>query len=131
MRFFSGAHPPGGTGDFADPEYVQALLGQLTAVFDQGLALPRGRSQTVEVLTFGDVVGYFTGERPGDPRIKAGALLSAAHPEGRVLFQVFLDSADRLCRDPSGTPYGRRVIARRIDDELAGYLGGGDLLIFR
>ena len=131
MRFFSGARPPGGKGDFADPEYVQALLGQLTAVFDQGLALPRRRSQTVEVLTFGDVVGYFTGERPDDPRITSGALLSAGHPEGRVLFQVFLDGADRLCRDPSGTPYGRRVVARRIDDELAGYLGGGDVLIFR
>jgi hypothetical protein len=33
--------------------------------------------------------------------------------------------------DPSGTPYGRRIIARRLDDELLGYLGGGELLIFR
>ncbi len=137
MRRFRGRRSPGGEGDdhadrsFADPGYVQAVLGQLTAVFDQALDLPRGRSQTVEVLTFGDVAGYFTDERPGDPRIRAGALLSAGHPTGRVVFQVFLDGDDRLCRDPSGTPYGRRVIAGRLDDELIDFLGGGDLLIFR
>lgn len=135
MRFYPGARPPGGQGDrdrsITDPEYVRDVLGQLAAVFDAGLALPRRRSQTVDVLTFGDVARYFTDERPGDPRITAGALLFAGHPEGRVLFQVFLDGADRLCRDPSGTPYGRRVIARRLDDELIDYLGGGDLLIFR
>jgi hypothetical protein len=77
------------------------------------------------------VVGYFTDERPDDPHIKAGALLSAGHPRGRVVFQVFLDDADRVCGDASGTPYGRRVIASRLDDELNDYLGGGDLLIFQ
>jgi len=138
MRFFGGARSPrnadgGGRRNrpLADPGYVQDVLAQLTAVFDQALDLPRRRSQAVDTLTFGDVVGYFTAERPDDPRIKAGALLSAGHPRGRVVFQVFLDDADRVCGDASGTPYGRRVIAGRLDDELNDYLGGGDLLIFR
>jgi len=116
MRFSGGAD---GDRPFSDPGYVQALLAQLAGVFDQAADLRR-RSQTVDTLTFGDVVGYFTDERPGDPRITSGALLS-----------VFLDDADRVCRDPSGTPYGRRVVARRLDDELTDYLGGGALLIFR
>ena len=127
MRFSGGAD---GDRPFSDPGYVQALLAQLAGVFDQAADLRR-RSQTVDTLTFGDVVGYFTDERPGDPRITSGALLSAEHPKGRQVFQVFLDDADRVCRDPSGTPYGRRVIARRLDDELTDYLGGGALLIFR
>jgi len=127
MRFSGGAD---GDRPFSDPGYVQALLAQLAGVFDQAADLRR-RSQTVDTLTFGDVVGYFTDERPGDPRITSGALLSAEHPKGRQVFQVFLDDADRVCSDPSGTPYGRRVVARRLDDELTDYLGGGALLIFR
>ena len=77
------------------------------------------------------MTGYFAGQRPADPRVTASALLSAAHPRGRLVFQVFLDEADRVCADASGAPYGRRVIARRLDDELLDYLGGGNLLIFR
>jgi hypothetical protein len=77
------------------------------------------------------VTAYFAAGRPGDPRVKAGALLSAAHPGGRQVFQVFLDAADRVCADASGAPYGRQIIARRLDDELLDYLGGGHLLIFR
>jgi hypothetical protein len=138
MRFFGGGRSPRnadggkrGNRPLVDPGYVQAVLAQLTAVFDQALDLPRRRSSSVDTLTFGDVVGYFTDERPDDPRIKAGALLAAAHPRGRVVFQVFLDDADRVCGDASGTPYGRRVIAGRLDDELNDYLGGGELLIFQ
>ena len=128
MRVSGGAH---GDRPFSDPGYVQAVLAQLGGVFDQAADLPRRRSQTVDTLTLSDVVGYFTDEHPGDPRITSGALLSAEHPKGRQVFQVFLDDADRLCSDPSGTPYGRRVIARRLDEELTDYLGGGALLIFR
>jgi hypothetical protein len=133
MRFFGSTRSADERGNrpLADPRYVQAVLGQLTAVFDQALELPRRRSAEVHMLTFGDVAGYFADERPDDPRIKAGALLSAGHPRGRVVYQVFLDEADRVCGDASGTPYGRRVIAGRLDDELNDYLGGGDLLIFQ
>jgi len=77
------------------------------------------------------VTTYFAGQRPGDPRVKAGALLSVPDPDGRQVFQVFLDATDRLCADASGVPYGRRVIARHLDDDLLDYLGGGHLLIFR
>jgi hypothetical protein len=52
-------------------------------------------------------------------------------PGGRLVFQVFLDEADRVCAGPSGAPYGRQVIAGHLDDDLLDYLGGGDLLIFR
>jgi len=58
-------------------------------------------------------------------------LLSAGQPPGRVVFQVFLDEADQVCGDASGTPYGRRILARHLDAELTDYLGGGDLLIFQ
>jgi hypothetical protein len=131
MSFFGGARERK-SRPLADPRYVADVLGRLTAVFDQALDLPRRRSIDVDMLTFGDVMSYFTGERPDDPQIKAGALLLSAGPgPERVVFQVFLDDADQVCGDASGTPYGRRILARRLDAELTDYLGGGDLLVFQ
>ena len=137
MRFFHGGRPPGNPGvERRDrlcglPVTDAGLPGQLAAAFSEPPGRRRRRPVTVEVLTLGDVTGYFAGQRPADPRIRAGALLSAAHPRGRLVFQVFLDEADRVCAGPSGAPYGRQVIAGHLDDELLDYLGGGDLLIFR
>jgi hypothetical protein len=105
-----------------------AVAGQLIAAFAEPPGPPPA---AVDTLTLRDVTAYFAGQRPGDPRVKAGALLSAPHPDGRQVVQVFLDAADRVFADASGAPYGRRVIARRLDDDLLDYLGGGNLLIFR
>jgi hypothetical protein len=144
MRFFRGARSPGNTageqGDrvcgppVTDPGSGPlvtdpGLSGQLTAAFAEPPGRPRPAA--VELLTLREVTTYFTSQRPGDPRVKAGALLSAPDPDGRQVFQVFLDAADRLCADASGLPYGRRVVARRLDDDLLDYLGGSNLLIFR
>ena len=141
MRFFR-ARSPGKTAgerdDRASPDPVTGpglpvtdpgLPGQLIAAF----AEPPGQPEpaAVDTLTLRDVTAYFASQRPGDPRVKAGALLSAPHSGGRQVFQVFLDAADRVCADASGAPYGRRVIARHLDDDLLDYLGGGGLLIFR
>jgi hypothetical protein len=95
------------------------------------LRVPLRRPPVIDVLTFPDVVAYFADKRPGDPRIRAGALLSRSHPKGRLIFQVFLGEDDKLCSDASGRPYGRRLIARRLDDELAARFGTKELLIFR
>ena len=107
------------------------LLGQAIAAFDKAFDLPHRRPEVVDLLTFRDVVTYFADKHPGDPRIKAGALLSGSHPKGSLIFQVFLDEDTRLCSDASGNPYGRRLIARRLDDELAARFGTKELLIFR
>ena len=135
MRFFRGARSPGNTaGEPGDrvcgpPVTDPGLSGQLIAAFAEPPGRPRPAA--VDTLTLREVTTYFAGQRPGDPRVKAGALLSVPDPDGRQVFQVFLDAADRLCADASGVPYGRRVIARRLDDDLLDYLGGGHLLIFR
>jgi hypothetical protein len=105
------------------------LPGQLAAAFADPPGRPR--PDALDVLTLREVTTYFAGQRPGDPRVRAGALLAAPDPGGRQVFQVFLDAADRLCADASGAPYGRRILVRRLDDDLLDYLGGGNLLIFR
>jgi hypothetical protein len=130
---------PGATDAVPDPSVADSVSGR--AVTDPGLpgqlaaafADPPGRPRpdALDVLTLREVTTYFAGQRPGDPRIRAGALLAAPDPGGRQVFQVFLDAADRLCADASGAPYGRRILVRRLDDDLLDYLGGGNLLIFR
>ncbi|HEY2267692.1 MAG TPA: hypothetical protein VGI96_34070 [Streptosporangiaceae bacterium] len=105
------------------------LPGQLAAAFADPPGRPR--PDALDVLTLREVTTYFAGQRPGDPRVRAGALLAVPDPGGRQVFQVFLDAADRLCADASGAPYGRRILVRRLDDDLLDYLGGGNLLIFR
>lgn len=134
MRFFrarSPGHEAGEKDDRASGPAVTdpGLPARLTAAFAEPPGRPRPGA--VDTLTLRDVTAYFASQRPGDPRVTAAALLSVPHPGGRQVFQVFLDAADRVCADPSGAPYGRRVIARRLDDDLLDYLGGGGLLIFR
>ncbi|HVQ92491.1 MAG TPA: hypothetical protein VMU51_15755 [Mycobacteriales bacterium] len=92
---------------------------------------PNRRPKLVRLLTFADVVGYFAASHPGDPVITGGALLRQAHPGGALVFQVFLDRADGLCVDRDGRPYGRVIVAERLDSELAEKFADVDLIVFR
>jgi hypothetical protein len=112
-------------------EHVEAMLRRLTPALDQAPKWPRPRPQIVDTLTFEDAAGYFADVQARDPLIRSGALLSAQHPKGHLVVQVFLDAADDVCRDLSGMPYGRRLVARRFDAELMDHLSGRDFLIFR
>jgi len=94
-------------------------------------AAPPPRPEVVDELTFSDVVRYFSDKHPNDPAVRAGALFCRPHPTGQMLFQVFLDDNDEPCADRSGVPYGRRVIARRLDPELAAKFTDTDVVIFR
>jgi hypothetical protein len=113
-----------------DPQQLASLLGVLAGLFEK-LPAPRRKPGVVESLSFADVVGYFTEQHPGDARIAAGAMVCRPHPRGTLVFLVFLDEQDRPCNDPSGAPYGKRMVAACLDDELLDRLNGKQLLIFR
>ena len=122
--------PPGRRDRVFDADQFAALLRVLGEWGDK-LRIPRRRPGVIDELSFADVVAYFTEQHPGDPRISAGALICQPHPKGRLVFQVFLDERDRPCLDPSGAPYGRRLVAGSFDDELTRRLRGDQMLIFR
>jgi len=122
--------PPGSAAQSPDPQQLKALADFITGLFER-ISGPRRRPEVVEELGFADVVAYFTEKHPGDPRIAAGALLCRPHPRGTLAFLVFLDDNDRPCKDPAGTPYGRRMVATSFDEELTRRLHGDSLLIFR
>jgi hypothetical protein len=118
-------------GKVPEVDQLKALLKVLGDWWNVKLPIPRRRPAVVDELSFADVVGYFAEQHPGDPRIEAGALLCQPHPKGQLVFLVFLDGKDRPCRDASGTPYGRRMVAASFDAELTGRLRGDQMLIFR
>lgn len=112
-----------------DVEDTSGLTRELLGVFG-GEFRPR-RPRVVRLLTLREVVAYFTDKHPGEPQVQAGALLANPHPKGFLIFQVFLDHAGKVCVDGNGAPYGRRTVARQLDDELTARLGEQELLIVR
>jgi len=88
---------------------------------------------TTDMLTFRDVVRYFTDNRPADPGIVAGALLRQRRGSKVRYVHVFLDDRDKTVFGRDGVPYGRIVRAAQVDDELATAFGrsDNDLVIFR
>lgn len=85
------------------------------------------------MLTFREVVRYFTDQRPTDPRIVGGALLRKRGRGASRYHQFFIDARDRPVIDSRGVMYGRIIRTDEVDDELAAAFGEhhNDLVIFR
>jgi hypothetical protein len=94
------------------------------------LLVPTPRPSTVELLTLAEVVAYFVERHPGEPGIQSGAVLRGHHPRGYLVFQVFLDADHDICLDDFGNPHGRRLVARRLDEELSAMFSDTDVLLF-
>jgi hypothetical protein len=90
--------------------------------------LPIG-PEVVPEMTYVEAISYFVKNRPTDSRVAKGAMLLQDHPQGRMLVQVFLDKNHDLACDSSGKPYGRRLVIKRLDAELADAFGGQDLIV--
>jgi hypothetical protein len=85
---------------------------------------------TIDTLTLENVISFFA-KAPTDPQIAAGALLRRPRPSGYYVLQLFLDESDEVCVDSYGQPYGRVVLARKLDAELAERFSEADLILFR
>jgi hypothetical protein len=86
----------------------------------------------VDVLTFREVVRYFTENRPSDPRVAGGALIRRRGMRSSQYVQIFLDAQDQPLADSRGAVYGRLVQADEVDDALDHAFGQGkELVIFR
>lgn len=120
--------PPHSDGE-AEAKLLSTLLHWLEQLVPD--PSPSRKPPTVPLLTFADVVTYFTTEHPGDPAIQAGALLRKPHPAGQLMFQIFLNARNQMHLDTRGRPYGRLMVARSLDSELAEKFADVDLVIFR
>ena len=89
--------------------------------------------QKVGLLTFREVVRYFTENQPTDSRVASGALLRQRGIMSSRYVQVFLDARDQPVADTQGIIFGRVIRADQVDHDLAAAFGsrGNDLVIFR
>jgi hypothetical protein len=110
---------PGGSRDPLAEKYQEWLR--------DVLELP----QVVPVMTYEEAVQYFVTDRPSDPKIEKGAILRQSHSQGDRLTQVFLDRNNDLVRDSDGKPYGRQLVARKIDEEFHNTFGDKNLIIVK
>jgi hypothetical protein len=111
---------------------VDIFAGLLNILGDLAIAkAQRPHPLHLDTLTFDEVVRYFVDERPDAPQVHHGALL-ARHggSSGIPCLQLFVDRENQPCLMPSGSPYGRFMVARRLDQELKALFAGRDLIIF-
>lgn len=84
---------------------------------------------TVNVLTYKEAMEYFVIEKPLQPEEIKGALLRQPHSKGYLITQVFIDDKnDLICRQ-DGSPYGRKLVAKNLDNELLENFGNTNLII--
>lgn len=83
----------------------------------------------LDILTFDFVMEYFIANRTEVPRAVRGAVLRQQHPLGILVIQVFLDEQGNVVLKTDNSPYGRRLLAARLDEELKAHFDNRDLLI--
>ncbi|MDB9518498.1 hypothetical protein PN466_16255 [Roseofilum reptotaenium CS-1145] len=69
-------------------------------------------------VTFDATIGYFESDRPSNPVPTKGVMICQKHREGYQLAQLFLDENNQLIVRRDGSPYGRQLVARELDDKL-------------
>ena len=84
----------------------------------------------VAMMSYDEALKYFIQERPkNNHNIKKGAIFLEKQNEGYFLMWAFLDKDEELVLDDKGNPYGRQVIAQKLDKELAETFGDGHLIV--
>ncbi|MEO0967416.1 MAG: hypothetical protein AAFX80_03515 [Cyanobacteria bacterium J06639_18] len=105
------------------------ILGLTKSIWELILKIPISERDSNSILTYSAVIKYFVTERPEDIKIKKGAVLLEKCSQGFLITQVFLDSNNQLVCDVHDRPYGRRVLAIKIDKELQDAFGKQNLII--
>jgi len=113
----------------AEQTIIDASLHNMLCQFTEKVQSFLNPPYTIQVMTYEQAMRYFVEERPRDSRVKKGAIIRKTHPLGYSLMQVFLDANNDLVMRPDGKPYGRQLVAKRLDEELIEFFGNKDMLI--
>ena len=106
-------------------EFHRSITNQYQQWLRDILKLP----EILPIMTYEAAIQYFVTDRPADPRIEKGAIIRQPHSQGQLLAQVFLDSNNDLVRRSDGKPYGRQLVAKKLDEELLDAFGNKNLII--
>lgn len=100
---------------------VSFLIGLL-----QGLEL---EPKVVEKMTYEEAIGFFIDQRPGNEDAKRGVILRETNPQGCLFIQAFLDGENNVLKKRNGVPYGRKLVVKEFDAELAERFSDKDMIL--
>jgi len=113
------------TKKLKNSELNQDIFTQLGELLRDILTLP----DVIPLITFKEAITYFVSNRPNDPKIKRGAILRQPHRQGHHIIQMFLDKNNELVCDSANQPYGRQLVAIKLDDELLETFGDKNVIM--
>lgn len=90
--------------------------------------LPPLTPDTIPLLTYPEAIEFFIKNQPRLP-FKRGIMVREARSKGYLLSQYYLDQKNNIMKRGDGSPYGRVVIVKRMDNELEAVFGKSDIVI--
>lgn len=123
IKYFSNNYPQ--SQKFSIARFHQEIASQFSEWLQDFLQ----KAEIVPVMTYEEAMQYFVTNRPSDPRVKKGGILREPHPEGQFLAQLFLDGNNQIVYRRDGKPYGRYLVAKKLDEELEDTFDNKDLII--
>jgi hypothetical protein len=96
---------------------------------DQAATIPI-QADTVDLLTFRNVVEWLTANRPAKPETIRAAVLREQCEGFLKVTTVYLNSDDGLIVGSEGIPVGRSQRVRTLDHELSDFFGNRSMGVF-
>lgn len=84
----------------------------------------------IRKLTYENAISYFVENQPPVPVAKGVMILEPDEHSPYMYFtQLFLDDDDNVVSTHDGSPYGRRLLLRKLDSELSAVFGSKRIVI--
>ena len=109
-------------------EQLKGLSQSVSSWLPQNL---RREAQKTTLLEYGDLIKYFVEARPDDPSISQGVLIKESKGDDYLILQLFLDDDCRVVVAPDEKPYGRRILAEKLDQELIEAFNDKEMIIVK
>ncbi|MBD2169412.1 hypothetical protein H6G04_34180 [Calothrix membranacea FACHB-236] len=107
-------------------ENINKIIGEFQKI------LPRilGISGVIDSINYDELLNYFKLEKPSDKRIQKGVIIRQSYHQGGLLVaQLFLDKNNQIVLRSDGTPYGKKLLVKRLDKKLDDSFGTCDLIL--
>lgn len=105
-------------------EDERRILAQFKEWSPRILAVP----EVQKIVTFDEVIGFLKSDVPGELTVSKGVVVRQDHPEGQVLGEIFIDKNNHIVRRKDGTPYGRQLVAKKLDKKLTRTFGNSSFI---
>ncbi|ESA37119.1 hypothetical protein N836_00120 [Leptolyngbya sp. Heron Island J] len=110
---------------------IEQFRGLSRTIFGSQPRETQQESKAVNLLRYEDLIQYFVEAKPDDLKISQGALIKEYKGSKYLILQIFLDKNYEIVSSSSGKPYGRRILAKKLDQELVDAFNGKEMIIVK